>query len=57
MQSPFFILLLVSSFNLEDIHVNEKFSLFSLNQYEIQGVQLKSGSLTKPWIFDVRCYL
>ena len=23
----------------------------------IQGVQLKSGPLTKPWIFHVRCYL
>jgi len=25
--------------------------------YYIQGVQLKSGPLTKPWIFHVRCYL
>jgi len=23
----------------------------------LQGVQLKSGPLTKPWIFHVRCYL
>jgi hypothetical protein len=23
----------------------------------VQGVQLKSGPLTKPWIFHVRCYL
>jgi len=23
----------------------------------IQCVQLKSGQLTKPWIFHVRCYL
>jgi len=23
----------------------------------MQGVQLKSGPSTKPWIFQVRCYL
>jgi len=23
----------------------------------LQGVQLKSGPSTKPWIFHVRCYL
>ena len=27
------------------------------NQSQIQDVQLKSGPLTKPWIFHVRCYL
>jgi len=25
--------------------------------HNMQGVQLKSGPLTKPWIFHVRCYL
>jgi len=30
-------------------------SMFSL--LLIQDVQLKSGPLTKPWIFHVRCYL
>jgi len=24
---------------------------------EVQSVQLKSGPLTKPWIYHVRCYL
>jgi hypothetical protein len=30
-------------------------ALFKINI--IQGVQLKSGPLSKPWIFHVRCYL
>jgi len=25
--------------------------------FKLQGVQLKSGPLTKPWIFHVRCYV
>ena len=29
----------------------------TVNQHNAQCVQLKSGPLTKPWIFHVRCYL
>jgi len=31
--------------------------LLFYHQRFIHGVQLKSGPLTKPWIYHVRCYL